>query len=280
MVLLQYRGIISTFYGQCMYSRWISSFRALLNLTLPRPTEWIGSMVVFSTVLGLARVQTWAKISILCGLIYWCHFNARWETATFLSGVLLAELSFQRPKYIKHPLIKEYLAPRIFWTILFLFGIYIGSHPQLQPETAPGYRTLMSFTPSWYEDVKEHPATNPKTVFWLALGGPIIILALEHAKFLQDLFTTPLAQYLGDISFSLYMLHFQIMCTMGHWLIPKCMNLTGGWSNGHFGFLSGIALAMVVLLPATFWASDVFSRLVDVKCVKFAKWVSEKTFIT
>jgi peptidoglycan/LPS O-acetylase OafA/YrhL len=255
-----------------------SNPKTLLYLIALSPNEWIGSMVVFSTVLGIARVKTWAKVSILFGLIYWCHFNARWESATFLSGILLAELSFQRPKYIKHPLMRDHLAPRIFWTFLFLFGIYVGSHPQLEPEIAPGYRTLMSYTPSWYKNDKEHPATNPRTVFWLAFGGPLIIFALEHAKFLQDMFTTRFAQYLGEISFSLYMLHFQIMCTMGHWLVPKCMDLTGGWANGQFGFVSAMALAIVILLPVTFWASDVFSRLVDAKCVRFAKWVSEKTF--
>jgi len=36
----------------------------------------------------------------------------------------------------------------------------------------------------------------------------------------------------------------------------------------------------MVLMPFTFWVSDVFSRLIDVKSVKFAKWVSEKMFIS
>lgn len=227
-------------------------------------------MIVFLTVLGIARAKTWAKILILLGLVYWCHFNARWEPATFLTGILLAELSFQRPKYMKNPLFRDHLAPRIVWTVLFLFGVYVGSHPQKEPELAPGYQALMSYVPSWYNDNKE--------VFWLAIGGPITILALEHAKFLQDMFTTRFAQYLGDISFSLYMLHFQIMCTMGHWLVPKCMNWTGGWANGQLGFASGMTMAMLILMPVTFWASDVFSRLVDVKSVKFAKWVSEQIF--
>lgn len=241
-----------------------------INILWTIPNEWMGSMVVFVTVLGIARSKTWAKISILFILIFWCHFNAKWEPATFLNGVLLAELSFQRPKYMKLDFFRDRLTTRIFWGFLFVFGIYAGSHPQKGPAESPGYRTLMSYVPSWYDKDKE--------VFWLAIGGAILVFALEHAKFLQDIFTTRFAQYLGDISFSLYMLHFQIMCTMGHWLVPKCMNVTGGWSNGELGFATGMVLAMMVLMPVMFWASDVFSRLVDVKCVKFAKWVWDKTF--
>jgi len=64
-----------------------------------------------------------------------------------------------------------------------------------------------------------------------------VIFALENEKGLQRVFTSRFAQYLGDISFSIYMLHFMVMCTLGHWLVPRCMDVTGGWANGQVGFV-------------------------------------------
>jgi peptidoglycan/LPS O-acetylase OafA/YrhL len=248
----------------------------------------MGSMLVFVTVLGIARMQTWVKISVLSYLFYWCHHTVRWEPATFIVGILLAEISFIRTKYSASPSsclislsanfltgskLSRYLesAGKVIWTTLFLFGLYAGSHPQASPSTTPGYRTLMSLVPSQYSSNAE--------IFWLAIGGVIVVFALESAPHLQALFTTPFAQYLGDISFSLYMLHTMVMCTLGTWLAPKAMNFTGGWANGQTGFIGGMALVVAVTGPVTFLVSDLFSRAVDERCVRFARWVSGKCFV-
>lgn len=242
-------------------------------------------MLVFMTVLGLARTKTWVKFVVLSGLIYFCHSTTRWAPAIFLSGILLAELSLvysNRLKPSESPELTEKVPStgvsrhinalsRIFWTLTFLLGLHMGSHPQDGASITPGYMTLMSYIPAQYERDKE--------VFWLSIGSVIVVLALENAPYLQRVFTTRIAQYLGDISFSLYMLHSQVLYTMGSWLVPKCMNLTGGWANGQLGFVTGVLMAMLILLPFTFWISDVFSRLVDEKCVKFARWMSSECFI-
>jgi peptidoglycan/LPS O-acetylase OafA/YrhL len=249
----------------------------------------MGSMLVFVTVLGIARTRTWVKVSVLVGLILWCHRAARWEPATFLSGTLLAEMSFIKAAYMEtretrsSPFFGEkesrseglsaflYLAPRLFWSFLFIFGLYIGSHPQIGAATTPGYRTLISIIPFPYFSNGIYIG-----VFYLAIGAVMIMFALENAPFLQRIFTTSIAQYLGDISFSLYMLHGLVEFTLGQRLIPKFMETTGGWDNGQLGFGGAMVLAGLILAPITLWISDVFSRNVDEKCVHFARWVSEK----
>jgi peptidoglycan/LPS O-acetylase OafA/YrhL len=243
-------------------------------------------MLVFVTVLGIARTRAWVKVSVLVGLISWCHRDARWEPATFLTGTLLAEISFIKASYLEtrgSPYFGEketlseglsaflYLAPRLGWSLLFILGLYVGSHPQIGAPTTPGYRTLISLIPFPYSSNGTFIG-----VFWLAIGAVMIVFALENAPFLQRIFTTSIAQYLGDISFSLYMLHGLVEFTLGQWLVPKCMEVTGGWKNGQLGFGGAMLLAGLVLAPITLWVSDVFSRNIDEKCVHFARWVSEK----
>jgi peptidoglycan/LPS O-acetylase OafA/YrhL len=128
----------------------------------------------------------------------------------------------------------------------------------------------MSVIPSQY--------ANSAEFFWPAISSVIAVFALEHTPWLHHIFTTPFAQYLGDISFSLYMLHTMVMCTLGTWLGPRAMNLTGGWSNGQVGYVGGMVLVLAITGPVTFWVSDVFSRGVDERCVRFARWVSVKCF--
>ncbi|TVY84719.1 hypothetical protein LSUE1_G003028 [Lachnellula suecica] len=247
------------------------------------PVEWMGSMVVFVTVLGIANMRTWVKVAILVGLVSWCENTTRWEPATFLCGALLAELSLVRSAYLELstlPVSDEktfrvnrspgllHIAPKIGWALVFLFGIYLGSHPQNFAEHTPGYRALIAMIPSQW--------TLNYEWFYPPVGAMILVLALENAPFLQRIFTTSIAQYLGHISFSLYMLHGPILFSLSQWLVPKCMDLTGGWANGQVGFGAGMLLAALVFVPVTVWASDVFSRLVDEKCVRLAKVVGEK----
>jgi hypothetical protein len=252
----------------------------------------MGSMLVFTVVLSIARTKTWVKLTVLSYLIYWCHQTTRWEPATFLTGVLLAELSFMYSTHSesststsldtlnekaakpnrKSKIVQ--LASRIFFTFLFILGIYLGSQPQEGTSSTPGYRTIMRHIPTQYME-----SNDSRHIFWLAVAGPLVVFALEQTSYLQSIFTTSFAQYLGDISFSLYMMHVQVEFTMGNWLVPKCMNLTGGWENGQFGFIAGMGLALLVLMPITIWISDVFSRGVDERCVRFARWVSERCFV-
>ena len=250
-------------------------------------------MITFATVLGISRTKTWVKFCVLALLYYHSHQVVKWEWACFFSGIFLAELSFiwarpietipsqQQPnrnpeKPIPLTPYKRYKATlsKSFFVFLFLAGIYLGTQPRKYMKDTPGYKWLYNHIPKQYINAPEHTAT-----FWPSIGGIFLIFALEMAPFLQSFFTTRFAQYLGEISFSLYMVHLQIEYTLGEWLVPKCMNLTGGWANGQFGFVSGMVLALMVCGPVTFWVADVFTRLVDEKCVKFARWVSDKAFV-
>jgi len=236
-------------------------------------------MIVFITIMGIGRTKPWVKITILITLIYWAHLVIEWPPALFFCGILIAELSFIRAeilhKYAYGSLGKSkrviiYLSLRIFWTAVFIGGLFIGSHPQDSRYTSLGYKTLMRWTP------KQYGITGD---FWISIGAPMVILALENAPFLQRIFMTRFAQYLGKISFSLYLLHFMVMSTLCQWLVPKCMNLTGGWENGQLGFNTGMAMALCVSVPVTFWVSDVFSTLVDERSLRFARWVNERAFV-
>jgi peptidoglycan/LPS O-acetylase OafA/YrhL len=251
-----------------------------------------GSMITFVTVLGIARTKTWVKLSVLFLLYYRSHQLVHWEWAAFFSGIFLAELSFIWARPLDQPNLSTIrcdeeketskgrekscrtLAYNSFFVFLFVLGIFLGAQPKDSWHKTPGYRWMFEHLPPSYAN-----HTSARATFWPSIGAIFLILSLEMAPFLQSIFTTSFAQYLGEISFSLYMIHCQVQFTLGGWLVPRCMELTGGWENGQSGFLGGIALSLLVLTPITFWVADVFSRLVDERCVRLARWVSTRCFV-
>lgn len=42
------------------------------------------------------------------------------------------------------------------------------------------------------------------------------------------------------------------------------------------GFFLSWILCAIVVWPITLWASDLFNSVIDVRCVKFARWIEEK----
>lgn len=174
---------------------------------------------------------------------------------------------------LKH--LSPYLYPAwyIFSTLAFLLAIFLGSFPDGDPgstATAPGYGWLSQFVPLWSWGLFAG-------YYFPDLGALLLVFILSKAEFLQSIFTTKVAQYLGDVSLSIYMLHVLVLTTLGNWLIVKCLIMTRGF--GSWSFPAGMTIALSCCAVVTFWVGDVFWRLVDIKCIQFAKWVSEKAFV-
>ena len=62
-------------------------------------------------------------------------------------------------------------------------------------------------------------------------------------------------------------------------MLPKTMRVTGGWGNGQMGSVGGVVLMELAVVPLTFWVADVFSRMIDERAVRFARWVCQKAFM-
>ncbi|WYZ46064.1 hypothetical protein EsH8_IX_000289 [Colletotrichum jinshuiense] len=120
----------------------------------------------------------------------------------------------------------------------------------------------------------------------------------QQEPFLQRLFTGSFPQYLGHISYSLYLLHGAVNHMIGvRWLGPAHAAMEGAITESNAliegGKLSeaadllylaesgyGLSFFWGTLINtlALLWASDVFNRLIDVPAVKFTRWIGEKSW--
>lgn len=244
--------------------------------------------------LGLARCRVGVRFIIL-GITALATFHyERWDLFLFLSGMILAEINVIKtlpsmildPSNEKQGWFEELLEftssadfQRWFPTINYIMcivSLYLLSYPgapYLYYDPGPGlwHYPLLFFTPTryqylWYGFER----------FWVSIGGVLFVFTLSNSSLLQRTFTSRFAQYLGDISYSLYIVHGPILFTFGAWFMNRFSGNEGGYEYAEV-FIVACALNTVLCI----WIADLFWRGVDRRCVGFARmfaewcWVSE-----
>lgn len=227
------------------------------------PVEYMGSMVLFTVLTGTSMLRPIVRKVALAVLSVYCLTITNWEWALFISGALIADIHLKgSPEYNSIPMlpmalrVDEEIAedmpdntrPRrkmwmktvpkpVFYivdTFLFLFALYLGSVPtgmQTVLAVSPGYSWLAPFVPTSWVFYMGY--------FYPAVGAIMLVFVLARSEFHQAIFTTRFAQYLGDISLSLYMLHVTVLHTLANWLIVNCTAMMSPY--GSWGFTAGIS---------------------------------------
>ena len=106
----------------------------------------------------------------------------------------------------------------------------------------------------------------------------MIVGSIGNLYHIKRIFTTDLLQYLGKISFPLYVCHGFIIHTFTYAALDWIWDATDAWQDWP-RFVEGFAMVAICTIMVTIWVSDVFLRLVDLRCVKFARWFEQKVFV-
>lgn len=239
------------------------------------PVEFRCSLMLFLTLIGLARVRTSLRFTFLALITWFTYRNDRWEMILFFSGMFLAELDIIRGarRDTSHTPLSPPLAPsrspsstpryihQLFWLLLGLSSLYLMSQPDDDFADTPGWITLSTYIPEWFSD---------KYRYYQCLGSILFILATTHSPLLQKPFNHPMAQYFGKISYAIYVMHGPVLHVVGYRIEPWAWSITGaeeGWQ-----YNSGFVLGSLFIVPITIWAADLFWRAVDAPSVRFARW--------
>ncbi|KAI0011006.1 acyltransferase family-domain-containing protein [Xylariaceae sp. FL0662B] len=252
------------------------------NVLWTLPMEFKCSLVIFGMLLALSRLRNNARMLIVAGVALYSLCYAHWAEFLFVSGMLLADLQFQfynRPDVPRTEYVENrwwQVKPRCctFQTVassaLCLASLYVLGMPKLEVggADAQGFRTLGHMIPQIYH------ATSAGSHFWPSVAAIHLIFAIDSAPFLQKPFTCGFAQYLGRISYSLYLVHLIILHSFGFRIGKFFVGLTESDTDLHY--FTGISLAAIVYWFVTLWVADVGQRFVDANAVRFASWVYGK----
>lgn len=236
------------------------------------PVEFRSSLVLFVIMIALARVRTTIRLTLIAVLAFSCSLYYRWDVGLFLSGMFIAELDIisgnvdtfsQKPTEAREKSWRR--MDRLITVLVFIAGSYCASYPERAGERTPGYRVLSAITP---------PTSPSKERWWQSIGSVMIVWSVTRSTDIQWLFTSALAQYLGKISFAVYILQGPILQSVGLVAITTSRKYIGRGRSVHKCLCFFAAAAFI--LPTVFWSADIFWRLVDIPCTRFSKWVEEK----
>ncbi|MCJ1300454.1 hypothetical protein MMC08_003251 [Hypocenomyce scalaris] len=248
------------------------------------PYEFRSSLVLYLALLLVARTRRHVCGPLLFALSVYCLVSNRWELVLYLWGACIALINTLRQS--KHapvsvsdaailPTATNGSSPkrryRLHTHVALNFSIFLSlwllTSPTRGFATAPGYTLLSRLIPGFYAR---------KRGFLPTLGATLLVYCLTTSppsSVYNRPFLNQYTQYLGRISFSLYLVHGPIL-HMGGYLIPGVVwTVVGqGWMAGYVG---GLVVGWAANLGLALWAADVFDREVDRRCVRFARWVEE-----
>lgn len=238
------------------------------------PLEFRASLALFLTQLACARLRPRVRVALVLCLIGWAMRWGRWEVILFWAGMLLAEWSLVQsarpplgPSASEAAPSKARLA-RCGWAAVFLCACYLASYPDRLGATTPGFRRLATWVPGCFSEPYR---------FWQCVGAVLLVAAVNNAAFLQAPLNGPAVQYLGRISYALYLVHGPVVHLFGYAVMPLVWGLTG--ADTALRFRLGFACAACLIVPAVVWAADVFWRVVDAPTVRFARWLEQKCIV-
>lgn len=276
------------------------------------PIEFTSSIVVFVILAAFTRLRSRARMAfVLVSLIYVEYEFVLWAIFLFLAGMFMCDLRLelegraaassphstvdhlgsglvsgsgsldasknvlplwareQREKWKVSPIIKKVFRKSTIGYAVGLTSLTVALWLLATPEATMGAKQSWSYarmTSSVTKQYDDH--------LFVPMGAALLVFTIDHAKFLQSLFTSRLAQYLGRISYSLYLVHGPLLWSLGIKMGRFMLALTG-WGTP-WRYCVGVFLGMCLWLAVVIFVADLTSRYIDEPCVRFTKWVYNK----
>lgn len=283
----EYQGLLNQMRDAVLCSSWILNIwdwnNDLISVgdydlhTWTLPIEFRCSMALFLVHMATARLRQKFRLLANVSIIIFCILSNRIHINLFFAGMLIADLDMSRqsasgtilPESQDSPA-SRLKAGSTGWLALFFIGIYLASVPVLGYESTLGYMTLCSWVP---------PSIHEKAWFIRSVGAVFITWSAANSETLKPFFTNRISTYLGQVSFALYLVHGNVLKSIQYASMPWLYWIAGVEDIKTVSTKSLVTawlIGLLLVLPVTFWLSDLFWRGVDIPCVRFSRWLEGK----
>lgn len=233
--------------------------------------EHIGSLIVFLFCIAFARTTIVTRmIGVATSALYSYYTGGLlgWAGFLFLGGMLLAESRCIRAS-------GKYFEPApagstsLKWlmtagsTLVLVMAMFFGSWPEDgDAARCVGFKHFVGIVLG--------TAPEDYQLYMVGLSALATVCALESLPSLQQLFNTAPVRYLGDISYSLYLVHVAVAYSWSKTAALTAMGAGIGKS------VACVGIALPITLVTGFWLADLHWRFVDSQSVKLSRWASDK----
>jgi peptidoglycan/LPS O-acetylase OafA/YrhL len=254
------------------------------------PVQYRTAIFLFVVLLAGSRLKPAYRTILLgsfciLGIFVW----ERAEIATFFGGMFLADLDVRRSSIATSlpshdDILSQQSSPRLLrslsgrlgntlhglgtifqmqgvYLIMFILGMLFCSVSAFNIEKQPFIGSIVSAVPFMATGYGQ-PLR--------CIGAMLLTYGAIHCKYIQPLFTSRVASYLGKLSYSLYLVHGVILRAVLYPLLPHIYHAVGcdgpaDWDGkcSSADFFMSYMMAVAVCVPLVLWASDVFWRKVE-----------------
>ncbi|KAM7204096.1 Acyltransferase family domain containing protein [Rhypophila sp. PSN 637] len=275
-------------------------------------TVW--RFVFVGAVMGfIYRSARWEMVLFYMGMVF-----AEWDLVRGLhhspcsppSGTREGTAAYQlekktrttrRPPPIRLRSLGRPILTKAWWIAVSILAMYLMSQPDQGGDETPGWVTLTQWIPKWwYAPTKyQHQLSSCPTPqedeneqeeyffgqgqaqyrYYQSLGAILMVLSASRSLFWQKVFNSAPIQYLGKISYAIYLMHGPVLHIIGYAIERFVwMNITGVETDT--AYVAGFGLASLLVVPIVVWVSDVFWRAVDEPVVRFGKWLEGRCTVS
>lgn len=206
--------------------------------------EFFGSLLVFAFLSLTHHIRNRSFITAIL-LIYFFFFGYYYY-APFILGIALHAVDGRK---LRSPFWGTLLS-----SLLMVAGLLMGSDSRMR---------------DWFPLIVGNDY-NVQFVASHVLGATLLMLSVLISPRLQWLFSTRLARFLGRISFSLYLLHSLVICSLGCYLFLKFY-----WQ---LGYTRAVGVALAGTLPVTIIAAWLMTKYVDEEGLHLSRYVYRRWF--
>lgn len=177
--------------------------------------------------------------------------------------------------------------------VVILFSMYLGGIPHCANAACirdnPGWFILSFLAPSM--DL----AYDPKWHYLLPAAA-LLIISIKRIPWLIRFFERPFSQYLGSISYSLYLVHGPVMCVFAdtlyaavgwtergpvlHSCLEPLVEVFSLPSWGPLGMETAFLVPQIILIPLTFGLANFVTWAVDKPSMRFSRWLYRLTLVS
>ncbi|KXX74585.1 hypothetical protein MMYC01_209453 [Madurella mycetomatis] len=252
------------------------------------PLEMRGSIATFTACMALSRATTKARLLCELALVwYFLYVVDGYYCALFIAGMLQCDLDLLArkdgyfPRFLRHlEPYKTFIYYHVFIIAMYLAGVPSSNKDVDELRASPGW--------SWLSYLKPQAVFDYKW-FYLFWAGNMIVACIPRIGWLRRFFDSRFCQFLGRISFALYLVHGPILYSIGdrlyaaagwHRALADGDDKLVGWHNifplpmnGPMGLELALWIPNIILLPLTLWTADFVTRMVDEPAVRFSAWL-------
>lgn len=259
-----------TFISALLYKTMFFGDNTYVNTIWSMAIEFYGSMLVFS-VLALTH-NTKAKwvILVIVSIIAWFLFNVYYIAFTIgISLNYLEQIPFEKIRY-----------RRIMAYAFVITGLITGGFPSrilnydkdtvYSISSPPELITnSVSIQQGFYKFAPDVLYNNPETVH--IFGAALLITGILLSASFQKFFSRKFFIFLGDISFSAYLLHPLVICIFS---CPVFLALYHILNNYNLSVIITFLVTFLVLMLV----SKIMTMAVDKPGVRFSKYLYSRFF--